>query len=366
MEYREWANQEWIKCKNKITKTAERIQSNIPYTTEKGKYTFVSDIGWWTNSFWGGILWLMFEETRDERFKLWAEEVENTLNKNFENYDRLDHDVGFLWLLSSGKNYQLTKSEKSRNSIMLAANVLAGRYNSKGKFIRAWNNYGDESINGWAIIDCIMNIRLLYLASTLSGDNSFRYVANNHADTVLKHFIRPDGSVKHIVKFNCETGEYEESLAGQGYAVGSSWSRGQAWAINGLSQTYMATEDKRYLDAAKRVANYFITACVDDPVPRTDFRQPTDAISYDSSAGAIASSGLINIANCCVGAEKEMYLNAAARLLKALDERCCPWDDTNDEAILNYGTERFGSKHQALIYGDYYFLEAVLKLKNLC
>lgn len=365
MDYKKWVNQEWIKCRDKIRRTAERIQSNIPYTTENGKYKLISDIGWWTNSFWCGILWLMFEETNDVRFKEWAEGVENTLNKNFENYDRLDHDVGFLWLLSSGKNYQLTKNEKSRNSIMLAANILAERYNAKGKFIRAWNNYGNEDTQGWAIIDCIMNIRLLYMASKLSDDDRFKYVADNHAETVLKYFIRPDGSVNHIVKFNCQSGEFEETFAGQGYAVGSSWSRGQAWAINGLSQTYMTTGDKRYIDAAKSVANYFIACCVDDPIPRTDFRQPTDVVSYDSSAGAIAASGLINISSCCEGAEKEMYLNAAVRLLKALDERCCPWDDDEDEAILNFGTERSNSRHMALIYGDYYFLEAILKLKHM-
>ena len=281
---------------------------------------------------------------------------------------KLNHDVGFMWLLSSVKNYELTGSESSKNAALLAAHILAGRYNPNGKYIRAWNIYSpdDPTDNkGWAIIDCMMNIPLLYWASEVTYDDRFKYIAVNHADKVLENFIRPDGSVNHIVHFNSENGEYIESLAGQGYCIGSSWSRGQAWALTGFSQSYLATKDMRYLDAAKKVANYFIAACADDPVPKTDFRQPADAVAYDSSAGAIAATGLINIANECDGSEREMYLNAALRLLKALDERCCPWDDGEDEALLNYGMERYNSGHQALIYGDYYFLEAILKLKNM-
>ncbi|MEE1045916.1 MAG: glycoside hydrolase family 88 protein, partial [Clostridia bacterium] len=246
--------------------------------------------------------------------------------------------------------------------------MLAGRYNIKGGYIRAWNTFPEhpeDDKKGWAIIDCMMNIPLLYWASEITGDERFEYIAMSHADKVIDNFIRPDGSVSHIVKFNPTNGEFIKSIAGQGYADDSSWSRGQSWAINGFSQSYIATGEKRYLDAAKRVANYFIAACVDDALPRCDFRQPSDVVAYDSSAAAIASVGLINISNACEGAEKEMYLSAALRFLKTLDERCCPWENENDEAILNYGMERFNSGHRALIYGDYYFLEAILKLKNM-
>lgn len=368
MNYKNWAEEEWLKCEKKVSRTAERIKGNIPYTTKDGKYQFAADVDWWTNSFWSGILWLMYKETKEERFKVWAEDVENTLAKNFDDAEKLHHDVGFMWLLSSVKNYELTGNPKSKSHALIAAHMLAGRYNIKGGYIRAWNTWVENDADdkrGWAIIDCMMNIPLLYWATEITGDDRFKYIAMSHADKVIESFIRPDGSVNHIVKFDPTNGDFVESFAGQGYAVGSSWSRGQAWAINGFSQSYLATGEKRYLDAAKRVANYFIAACVDDLLPRCDFRQPKDAVAYDSSAAAIAAVGLINIANACQGAEKEMYLNAAVRFLKTLDERCCPWDDENDEALLNYGMERFNSGHQALIYGDYYFMEAILKLKNM-
>ena len=368
MDYKNWAEREWEKCRKKITKTAERIQGNIPYSTKDGKYGFVSSVDCWTNSFWAGILWLMYTETKDENFKKWAEQVENTLAKNFDDAEKLHHDVGFMWLLSSVNNYKITGNLKSKSHALIAAHMLAGRYNIKGGYIRAWNTFPEhpeDDNKGWAIIDCMMNIPLLYWASEITDDERFKYIAMSHADKVIDNFIRADGSVSHIVKFNPTNGEFIKSIAGQGYADDSSWSRGQSWAINGFSQSYIATGEKRYLDAAKRVANYFIAACVDDALPRCDFRQPSDVVAYDSSAAAIASVGLINISNACEGAEKEMYLSAALRFLKTLDERCCPWENENDEAILNYGMERFNSGHRALIYGDYYFLEAILKLKNM-
>lgn len=365
MDNKLWAEEMWQKCQKKITKTAERIGGMIPYTTKDGKYNEVADIDWWTNSFWAGILWHMFAETQDERFKKWAQEVEDTLNKNFEDSEKLHHDVGFMWLLSSVRNYELTGNKKSRSYGFVAANMLAGRYNIKGGYIRAWNQWGEDDNTGWAIIDCMMNIPLLYWASDIVKDDRFKYIAMSHADKVIENFIRPDGSVNHIVEFNPENGEFVRSFGGQGYKEGSSWSRGQAWAINGFAQSYHATGEDRYLDAAKRVANYFISACAEDLVPRCDFRQPLDAVAYDSSAAACAACGLIDIARATEGAESEMYMNAAIRFLKALDERCCPWDDENDEAILNYGMERFNSGHIALIYGDYYFLDAILKIKNM-
>ncbi len=368
MDNKAWAEQMWDKCVRKATKTAERIKGEIPYTTKDGLYQIKPEIDWWTNSFWSGILWMMYEETKDSRFKEWAEQVEETLNKNFDDMEKLHHDVGFMWLLSSVRNYELTGNKKSRSYGLLAAHVLAGRYNIKGGFIRAWNKWSEDDPDdktGWAIIDCMMNIPLLYWATEMTGDDRFKDIAMSHADKVIENFIRPDGSVNHIVEFNPVNGEFVQSFAGQGYAVGSSWSRGQSWAVNGFAQSYFKTGEKRYLDAAKRVANYFIAACAEDAVPRCDFRQPTDVVAYDSSAAAIAACGLIDIAKATQGAESEMYMNAAIRFLKALDERCCPWDDEKDEAILNYGMERFNSGHQALIYGDYYFMEAIQKIKNM-
>lgn len=366
--YKEWLNELWEKCKIKVTQNAERLGGSYPYTTENGKYKQARDISWWTNSFWCGMLWLMYEETKEQRFKIWANEYEDQLNTLFKTPEKIDHDVGFMWLYASVKNFELTGNEQSKSYAFLAASLLASRFNIKGNYIRAWNDRVNEEPNkriGWAIIDCMMNIPLLYWASREYGDDRFKYIATTYADKVLDHFIRDDGSVCHIVEFNPENGEFVKSYGGQGYGEGSSWSRGQAWAINGFAQSFVWTGDSRYLDAAKKVANYFIACCSFDPVPKCDFRQPEDVVAYDSSAAAIAASGMIEIAKNCEGSEKEVYLNGAVNLLKALDERCCPWDNPEDEALLNFGMELFNNGHKPLIYGDYYFLEAILKLKNM-
>jgi unsaturated chondroitin disaccharide hydrolase len=181
----------------------------------------------------------------------------------------------------------------------------------------------------------------------------------------LENFLRPDGSVNHIVVYNPETGEKLETLGGQGYEVGSSWSRGQSWAINGFAQAYHHTKDQRYLDAAKKVAHYFITCISEtDFIPLLDFRSPNEPVFIDTTAGAIAASGLIDIAKAVPLHEKNLYLNAAVKIIKALVEK--ELDITLDtDYLLRNGSESYwGNKHLSIIYGDYYLMEAILKLKN--
>lgn len=362
-ENKEWVEDVWKRCKDKLFKTTERIGDTIPYTTVNGKYDdkTESDIAWWTNSFYAGILWLLYKDTKDERFKNLAEKVEDKLDGALYNFDELHHDVGFIWLLSSVENFKLTGNKKSYNRAMLAASVLAARYNVEGGYIRAWN----DDLNGWAIIDCMMNIPLLYWATEMKNDKRFEYIARHHADKTMNTFIRPDGSVNHIVSFNPENGEVIETIGGQGYEVGSAWSRGQSWAIYGFAQSYNATGNAEYLNAAKRVANYFISAVCDDYVPRCDFRQPAQPELKDSSAGAIAACGMIELSKAVGEHEKALYLNGAINILKALDEKCGAWNE-DDEAILKFGTSAYHDKpghHMSLIYGDYYFMEAIDKLR---
>jgi len=360
-----WVEDVWKRCRDKLYKTSSRIGDGIPYTTVNGKYDDKSKDGieWWTNSFYSGILWLLYNDTKDEYFKKLAESVEDKLDGALSDFDKLHHDVGFMWLLSSVANFKATGNKKSYNRAMHAASVLAARYNVEGGFIRAWN--GDNT-KGWAIIDCMMNIPLLYWATEMAGDKRFEYIARRHADKTMNNFIRPDGSVNHIVSFDTENGEMIEAFGGQGYEVGSSWSRGQSWAVYGFAQSFNATGNKAYLDAAKRVANYFISCVCDDYVPHCDFRQPAEPDLLDSSAGAIAACGLIEISKAVGEHEKALYLNAAINILKALDEKCGAWNE-DEEALLKYGTSAYHDKaghHIALIYGDYYFMEAIDKLRN--
>lgn len=361
----------WDKIEKKAEIIAHRIKDGMPYTTENGVYDDWQDnASWWTNTFWTGTLWLLFKETGIESYKQYAQSIEKKMDAVLHDYDSLHHDVGFMWLLSSVFNYELTGDKEAKNRAMLAASVLSSRFNMAGGFIRAWN--GDYA--GWAIIDCMMNVPLLYWVSVQSKDDRFKYIGMMHADKTMKDFIRADGSVNHIVVFDESNGEVLDIPRGQGYESGSSWSRGQSWAVYGFAQSYHWTGKAKYLDAAKRVAHYALI-CLSQTgyVPLCDYRQPADSDLLDSSAGAITACGLIEIAKAVPEAEKSLYLQGALSIIKALDASCAIWDNS-DEAFLTNGTSAFhlGDHKQrsevrngALVYGDYYFIEAICKLKEL-
>ena len=360
-----WLEQISEKIKNKMLHVTKRAQGKVPNTTKDGNFDdmYVQDSCFWTNGFWGGIMWQMFHATGEALYRETAEWLEEKLDENLMNSRGLDHDNGFKWLPTAVVNYRLHKNEASRNRGILAADNLAGRFNPVGRFIRAWNDNGDVDKAGWAIIDCLMNLPLLYWAYEETSDPRYMHIATMHANTASEHFVRPDGSVKHVCEFDPLTGDYIKSQGGQGYGHGSSWTRGQSWAIYGFVLSYIHTKNIKYLDCAKRVANYFLVNIPEDGMIPVDFRQPQEPRKLDNSAAAIAACGLIEISNYCEGADKKVYRNAAIRMLRVLDEHCCNWSLDTDN-ILEKCCELYQINRQerSIIYGDYYFVEAIWKL----
>ena len=360
-----WIENTWEKIDKKLLKTAIEKRGTLPYTTDQnGKYDdkFQSDVCWWTNGFWPGMMWLMYDATKNKEYKLTAENAEILLDKAFKHYDELHHDVGFMWHLSAGANYRLTGNRESYVRNMYAANLLAGRYNLKGGYIRAWNG-SDQA--GYAIIDCMMNIPLLYWAAKETGDDRYKYIALSHADKTMKNHVRDDGSVNHIVNYNPQNGEVIETLGGQGSCVGSSWSRGQAWGIYGFTLSYIHSKDERYKNTAKRIANYFIAACCNDYLPKSDFRSDAEPVLYDASAGLIAACGLIELSRLLDENEGRMYYDAACHLVEAIVEHFADWSEDLD-AIITHCSESYHSQKQlTLIYADYFLVEAINKLKGI-
>ena len=333
----------------------------IPYTVKDGQWQPgpFDGICWWTNGFWPGEMWAMYRLTGDEAYKVEAEHAEQMLDAAFADYDHLHHDVGFMWLISSGANFRMTGNDQSRKRTQLATNLLAGRFNPAG-FIRAWNT----DCTGWAIIDCMMNLNLLYWASDYTGDPRFRKIAMTHADTAMKHFVREDGSCNHIVIFDPETAEVVDAPAGQGYAPGSSWSRGQAWALYGFTLSYLHTGKQEYLDTAKKVARYFVSQVQEDWAPRCDFRQPKGDDLKDMCAGMIAACGLLELARIG-GEEADDFFNAAVKILKATDANYADWTDERPAIVTHCTGSYHGKDHNiAMNYADFYFIEAVLKLNG--
>ncbi len=363
-EEMQWVEATLKKISDKMVPVTERNRNIIPYTTEKGRFDDKSgdDICWWTNGFWGGEMWQLYKLTGNEMFRYEAIGVEDKLDKVLMMSQGLDHDNGFKWLPTSVVRYRIEKNQESYNRAMLAAGNLAGRFNIAGNFIRAWNSWDDVDRRGFAIIDCMMNLPLLYWASEESTDPRFKMMAVAHADTAMKAFVREDGSVNHIVVFDPFTGEAVDSLGGQGYEKGSSWTRGQSWGIYGFALSCQYTGDQKYLDTSKKIADYVLGAMPKSYLVPIDYRQPKDVDLEDSTAAAITASGLIELARQLdEGADK--YLDAAIKLLKTLDEKSCSWGCETDN-ILNKCAVDYHSKghNMSIIYGDYYFIEAVMKL----
>lgn len=363
-ENKAWVEEVFSKIDSKLSKVAVRSREKIPYTAKDGVHdTRIGPDGygitWWTNGFWGAMNWLMYEATGNEEYKLTAQSSERIMDKAFEQYEWLHHDVGFMWHILSGASYRLTGDKASLNREMMAASLLASRYNLSGGFLRAWN--GDKV--GWTIIDCMMNIPLLYFASKQCGDDRFTQLAISHADMALRDHVREDGSTAHICVHDPATGELLETLGGQGIGEGSCWSRGLGWGIYGFVLSYIHTAKKEYLDAAKKMAHYYIAnACEDGYLPRVDYRAPViEKEQYDSTAAAIIACGLIEIAKAVPENEKRIYLNAAIKTLRAIEQWCDYNADT--DALLLMGTEAYDrGVHIPIVYGDFFFTEAICKL----
>jgi unsaturated chondroitin disaccharide hydrolase len=359
-----WAKGIFEKLHAKLKAECSRLQGVIPYIPRDGHYHDLgaNDIYWWTNGFWPGMLWQMYHASEYEVYRQYAESVEKRFDAALEGYEGLHHDVGFMWLHTAVADYRLTGNKDSLRRGLHAANLLAGRYNPVGHFIRAWN--GERT--GWIIIDTMMNIPLLYWASKESGDPRFSYIAQSHADTAINKLLRPDGSSNHIAILDPQTGECLETPAGQGFAPGSSWSRGQSWAVYGFALSYHHTGKQAYLDAAKQSAHYVIANFArNDWLPVVDFRSPAEPLKYDSTAAMISACGLLEIASHVGEHEKPLYTTSALRLLRACEQAFADWDLERD-GIIGKGTAAYHGGVQdtevPIIYGDYFFTEAVLRL----
>ncbi len=369
-----WVKETFNKVNEKMLKVTVRSRDKVADGVDENGVHISKDPNAWTSGFWGALNYLLYEYTKNEEYLLTANNIEKKLDNALPNFDRLHHDVGFQWHILSSANYRITGDKNSRTRALFAASTLASRFvlTENGGYIRAWNApWGKNAVDDWTIIDCLMNLPLLYFASEEIGDDRFKRIAMAHADMALYDHLRDDGSIAHIVEHNRENGELVCTYGGQGIAVGSSWSRGQAWGLYGFALSYIHTGEEAYLNAAKQVANYFIANCCDDWLPRVDFRAPAEPVYYDSTAGAIAACGLIELAKRLPENEGGMYMNAAINMLRAMYEKFMDFSE-NTDCMLNFGSVRYpvpgvldekrAGVHISIIYGDYFYTEALLKL----
>jgi unsaturated chondroitin disaccharide hydrolase len=323
------------------------------------------EIGNWTSSFFTGMALLAWRKTEEEFFLQQVLRLApHYREKVFTHHRDTHHDLGFLYSLYSVMLYQLTGDQEHREVGLRAAEVLAQRFNPVGNFIRAWGHMDTTEYDNMAIIDCLMNLPLLYWASNETSDDKYRDIAVRHADMALKNLVRPDGSVYHAYRFDLKT---EKPLGGDTYggcAVESHWARGTAWAIYGFALSYRYTNHEKYLDAALRITRKFNQELDGDEIPVWDFRLPPgEAPLRDSSAAAVVVCGYQELQN--LGVADALITKTKESLLYHLCSDAYLNFDESCPGILKYG--QIGLNGAALAqnaytsWGDYYLMEALAR-----
>lgn len=330
------------------------------------------DIGNWTSSFFTGMA-LLAHETEAEAFFL--DELQRLApsyrDKVFVHNMNTMHDLGFLYSLYSIPLATRTSGKEHRETALKAAEELAKRFIPKGRYIRAWGRMDENNTDyaGLAIIDCLMNLPLLFWAAKESGQQRYFDIALAHAQTARVNFLRSDDSVFHAYRFHPETGA---SLCGDNYCgfnKDSHWARGTAWAIYGFALAYRYTHLPEFLEASKRVARKFLALSGPQQVPIWDFRLPaSQAQIRDSSAAAVTACGLYELSK--LDADGADWAIRADLILRKLCSE--EYLDQNPvcRGVLKHaqvgaglipGTKDYLAKDVYTSWGDYFFMEALAR-----
>lgn len=327
----------------------------------------------WTEGFWTGELWLNYEHTLDEAFKEAASiQIDNFLERIVNKINVDHHDMGFLYSLSCVAGYKLTANEKGKEAAILAAKQLISRYHEVGEYIQAWGSMNSPE-NCRLIIDCLLNLPLLYWASEVTGDESYANIAKKHIHTSLNNVIREDYSTWHTFFFHPESGLPSHGATCQGYKDGSAWARGQAWGIYGIALSYRYTKEESYIPIFKEVSNYFLNHLPDDLVPYWDLSFIEGDEPRDSSSAAIAVCGMLEMAKYLNEEDSKFYKEIAMKILKSLYDNYAVKDVTESNGLLLHGTYSNRSPYNTCnhygvdecnTWGDYFYLEALTRLKK--
>jgi hypothetical protein len=346
-----------------LNRTAGALSTtSYPSSTSSSGSWSTTGASSWTSGFFPGSLWLIYQRTADSAWKSKAQSWQAGIEGQKTRTDT--HDLGFMIFNSFGNGYRLTGTEAYRQVVLTAASSLAKRYDPDVGCIRSWGSISDTT-NFTVIVDNMINLELLFWASKHGGKAEWYDMAVSHALKTSANHVRADGSTYQIVTYSPTTGAVKSKSTKQGYNTESTWSRGQAWAVYGFTMTYRETGDMRFLETARKAADYFISHLPGDYVPYWDFELPdTTNQPKDSSAAAIAASGLIELSQLDPDpARKQTYLDAARAILGSLSSPAYLAEGTPVWSILLHGTQNKpdGKYDRGLIYGDYYFLEALLR-----
>ena len=322
----------------------------------------------WCAGFWPGVLWYDYEYTKDKQVLEEAENFTHSL-KFLSHIPAYDHDLGFLVFCSYGNGYRLTKNPAYKQVILDTADTLATLFNPIVGTILSWPR--EVEPRNWphnTIMDNMINLEMLFWAAK-NGGNPYLYdIAVSHADKTMKSQFRPDYTSYHVAVYDTITGNLIKGVTHQGYADSTMWARGQAWAIYGYTVVYRETKDPKYLDFVQKVTDVYLDRLPEDKVPYWDFDDPSiPNAPRDASAGAVVASALLELSTYLPNGTGKRYKDAAIEMLASLNSDSYQSGKSKPSFLLHsVGHWPAHSEIDAsIIYADYYYIEALLRLKRL-
>jgi unsaturated chondroitin disaccharide hydrolase len=344
-------------AERQVRELVSRAPDRLPTYTENGRWVLDSD-PWapsWNGGFLTGLMWAFARRTDDPWWRDQAVHYCSLLESRKS--DPGTHDLGFVLEPSFGRWYDQERNAHAQEVIVDGARTMAGRL-QPGGYLSTWVDPGST------FIDIMMNLGLLFRGAEYSGDAALREVALTHCRTTRRYLMRGDGSTVHEGWFDTTTGEFLRADTHQGWRPDSTWARGQAWAIYGFADAYGRTGEADLLDAARRAADYYICASPEDGIPPNDFTDPAPELRWESSAAAIASAGMLRLADAMghdAGALR--YRTYALRVLRTLRSTTFLAADVDGwQGILRHGTYHYRKRigvDESVMWGDYYFVEAL-------
>lgn len=364
-------------AKSALSLAAEQIERNLPeFTDSCQNHSSVQNFypkcenNQWTCGFWPGEVWLAYEHTGKEVFREAALKMIDSFDDRIRQKIEVEHhDMGFLYTPSCVAAYKLTGNEKAKEAAILAAKQLLGRFQPKGEFLQAWGSMGEPG-NYRYIIDCLLNLPLLYWAGDVTGDEIYAEIAGKHITTCLKNSIREDGSTYHTFFMNMETGEPDHGATCQGYRDDSCWARGQAWGVYGTAISYTYKKKEEYLDTFRRTAEYYLKKLPEDMIPYWDMIFTDGEEPRDSSSASIVACGFLEAAKHLPEDEAVKYRRLAAQMLKSLVDNYAVKDFTKSNGLVLHGTYSKKSPYntctpegvdECVSWGDYFYMEALTR-----
>jgi len=336
----------------------------FPMYTEGGKWS-LSGERWtnWCEGFLGGQLWMLSQHASDPAERAWFRQQAEHYSLLVEprKFDRTVHDLGFVFLSTWKRWFDLTGDPARQAVVVQAGQTLAKRFQPKGQYLASF--LGPHSL----FIDIMMNVPVIFYAAKISGDQDLFNVARAHCDTTRRCIVREDGSTAHEGLFDLESGAFLGQSTQQGWKAESAWVRGLAWSLYGYGTVYTYTQDPADLATSEANAACYMRRCPSNGVPPNDFDEPNPPYPYESSAAAIAAGGLWQLAKLVSDPQKsETYRGYALTILDSLTQAEFLGGMTPGwEGLLKRGIYHLGKGlgvDESVMWGDYFFLETVTKV----